>query len=52
MTDAQNWYNSSEYDDISHLYISNAIDLALADGVSPDFTMAGFAPERAAPPPP
>ena len=46
MTDAQNWYNSSEYNNISHLYIDNAIDLALVDGVSPDFTMAGFAQER------
>jgi uncharacterized protein (DUF1330 family) len=42
MTDAQNWYNSSEYTNISRLYVENAIDLALADGVAPDFTMAGF----------
>ena len=46
MTDAQNWYTSSEYNNISHDYIDNGIDLALVDGVSPDFTMAGFAEER------
>ena len=46
MTEAQNWYNSSEYHDVAHLYVDNAIDLALVDGVSPDFTMAGFAPEQ------
>ena len=51
MTEAQNWYNSSEYNSISHLYIDNAIDLALVDGVSPDFTMAGFAQERPLSPP-
>ena len=43
MTEAQNWYNSCEYKNISHLYVDNAIDLVLVDGVSPDFTMAGFA---------
>ena len=37
------WYNSCEYENISRLYAENAMDLALADGVSPDFTMAGFA---------
>jgi len=46
MTDAQNWYTSSEYNNILHDYIDNGIDLALVDGVSPDFTMAGFAEER------
>jgi uncharacterized protein (DUF1330 family) len=46
MTEAQNCYNSSEYRNISHLYVDNAIDLILVDGVSPDFTMAGFAQER------
>jgi len=46
MTEAQNWYNSSEYNNIAHLYVDNVIDLALVDGVSPDFTMAGFAQER------
>ena len=44
MTEAQNWYNSSEYTNISHLYVDNAIELVLVDGISPDFTMAGFAP--------
>ena len=43
MKDAQNWYNSCDYKKISHLYADTAIDLVLADGVSPDFTMAGFA---------
>jgi uncharacterized protein (DUF1330 family) len=43
MTEAQNWYNSCEYKNISHRYADSAIDLVLADGVSPDFTMAGFA---------
>jgi uncharacterized protein (DUF1330 family) len=42
--EAQNWYNSSEYQNIAHLCPDNAIDLILVDGVSPDFTMAGFAP--------
>ena len=46
ITQAQNWYNSSEYESISRLYVDNAIDLALTDDVSPDFTMAGFAQER------
>ena len=46
MTEAQNWYNSSEYKNVSHLYVDNAIDLVLVDGVSPDFTMAGPAQER------
>jgi len=46
MTDAQNWYDASEYNNVLHLYIDNAIDLALMDEVSPDFTMAGFAQER------
>ena len=46
MTDAQTWYNSSEYKNVAHVYVDNAIDLALVDGVSPDFTMAGFAEER------
>jgi uncharacterized protein (DUF1330 family) len=43
MTEAQNWYNSCEYKNISQLYVDNAIDLVLVDGVFPDFTMAGFA---------
>ena len=43
MTEAENWYNSCEYKNISRLYTDNAMDLVLADGVSPDFTMAGFA---------
>ena len=43
MTEAQNWFNSCEYKNISHHYVDNAIDLVLVDGVSPDFTMAGFA---------
>lgn len=44
MTDAQNWYHSSEYQRILHLRVNNAIsDLILVDGVSPDFTVAGFA---------
>ena len=46
MSQAQNWYNSSEYKNVSHLYVDNAIDLVLVDGVSPDFTMAGLAQER------
>jgi len=44
MMEAQNWYNSSEYQNIAHLCPDNAIDLILVDGVSPDFTMAGFGP--------
>jgi len=51
MTDAQDWYNSREYNRISHLYVDNTIDLALVDGVSPDFTMAGFAQVRRSPTP-
>jgi uncharacterized protein (DUF1330 family) len=43
MTEAQNWYSSCECKDILHHYVDNAIDLALVDGISPDFTMAGFA---------
>lgn len=43
MTEAQNWYNSCDYQNISQLYVDNAIDLVLVDGVFPDFTMAGFA---------
>ena len=43
MTEAQNWFNSCEYKNISHLCADTTIDLVLADGVSPDFTMAGFA---------
>jgi len=42
MTEAQSWYNSSEYHDIASVYVENSIDLALVDGISPDFTMAGF----------
>jgi len=43
MTEAQNWYNSSDYKNVSSIYVDNAIDLALVDGLNPDFTMAGFA---------
>ena len=43
MTEARNWYNSSEYMNILHIYVDNAMELALVDGVSPDLTMAGFA---------
>ena len=43
MTDAENWYNSSDYVSILQTYVANSIDLALVDGISPDFTMAGFA---------
>jgi uncharacterized protein (DUF1330 family) len=43
MTQAQTWYNSADYRNVSRVYVDNAIDLALADGLSPDFTMAGFA---------
>ena len=43
MTEAQNWYNSPDYIHIAHMDVDNTIDLALVDGVSPDFTMAGFA---------
>jgi uncharacterized protein (DUF1330 family) len=46
MTEAQKWYNSREYRRITHHYVDNAIDLAFVDGVSPDFTMAGFADDR------
>ena len=46
MTQAESCYNSSEYKNVLDLYVENAIDLVLADGVSPDFTMAGFAQER------
>jgi uncharacterized protein (DUF1330 family) len=44
MTDARNWYNSSDYQKILHRRVNNAIsDLILVDGVRPDFTVAGFA---------
>ena len=46
MTEAESFYNSSEYKNVLDLYVGNAIDLVLADGVSPDFTMAGFAQVR------
>jgi uncharacterized protein (DUF1330 family) len=46
MVEAQDWYNSYDYNDVAHRYVDNTIDLVLVDGVSPDFTMAGFAPER------
>ena len=49
MTEAQNWYNSSEYNNISCRFVDNAIDIALVDGVGPDFTMAGFAQQRPSP---
>jgi uncharacterized protein (DUF1330 family) len=43
MMAAENWYNSSDYLSISQTYVANSIDLALVDGINPDFTMAGFA---------
>ncbi len=44
MTEAQNWYHSAEYQKILPLRVNNAIsDLILIDGVSTDFTVAGFA---------
>ena len=44
LTDAQKWYDSPEYRKIRHLRINNSInDLILVEGVSPDFTVAGFA---------
>jgi len=44
MTDALNWYNSPEYQEILPLRANNAIsDLILVDGVSPTFTVAGIA---------
>ena len=44
MAVAQNWYNSPEYQRILPLRVKNAIsDLILVDGVSADFTVAGFA---------
>jgi Domain of unknown function (DUF1330) len=44
MTDAHDCYSSSEYQKILPLRVNNAIsDLILVDGVSPDFTVAGFA---------
>ena len=51
MTEAENCYNSSQYKNILDLYVNNAIDLVMVDGVSPDFTMAGFAQERPLSPP-
>jgi len=46
MTEAENCYNSSEYKNVLDLYVANAIDPVLVDGVSPDFSMAGFAQEQ------
>jgi uncharacterized protein (DUF1330 family) len=44
LADAQNWYNSPEYQEILHLRTNNAIsDLILVDSVAPGFTVAGFA---------
>ncbi|MGW7486763.1 DUF1330 domain-containing protein [Streptomyces sp. NPDC054786] len=44
LTEAQNWYNSPEYQKILPLRANNAIsDLIFVDGVGPDFTVAGFA---------
>ncbi len=44
LADAQDWYNSPEYQKILHLRVNNSIsDLILVEGVSPDFTAAGFA---------
>jgi hypothetical protein len=37
------WHCEFDYMNISHVYFDNAIALALVDGVSPDFTTAGFA---------
>jgi uncharacterized protein (DUF1330 family) len=42
--DAENWYNSPEYQAILPLRVNNAIsDIILVDSVGPDFTVAGFA---------
>ncbi|MGQ5261917.1 DUF1330 domain-containing protein [Micromonospora sp. ZYX-F-536] len=42
--DAENWYNSAEYQAILPLRVNNSIsDLVLVDSVSPGFTVAGFA---------
>ena len=49
LTQAQAWYNSSRYENILRVYLDNAIDLLLVDGISPDFTMAGLAQERQLP---
>src|SRR5262249_50562799 len=46
MNDAQNWYNSSEYEGIAHHCVDDTIDLALVDDVSPDLTMAGLSQTR------
>jgi uncharacterized protein (DUF1330 family) len=50
MSQAESWYSSSEYENVTQLYVDNAIALVLVDEVSPDFTMAGFAQERPASP--
>ncbi|MFE6175723.1 DUF1330 domain-containing protein [Streptomyces sp. NPDC056464] len=43
-TDAEDWYNSPEYQEILPLRVNNAIsDLIFIDSVGPDFTMRGFA---------
>ncbi|MET8248642.1 DUF1330 domain-containing protein [Streptomyces sp. NPDC005202] len=42
--DAENWYNSPDYQKILPLRVNNAIsDLILVDSVGPDFTVRGFA---------
>ncbi|MYS18884.1 Uncharacterized conserved protein, DUF1330 family [Streptomyces sp. DvalAA-14] len=44
MTAARSWYTSPEYRGIRHLRVNNSInDLVFLEGVTPDFTVAGFA---------
>jgi Domain of unknown function (DUF1330) len=44
MADAQNWYNSPDYQKILPLRANNSInDMILVEGVGKDFTPAGFA---------
>ncbi|MFJ4920332.1 DUF1330 domain-containing protein [Streptomyces sp. NPDC088725] len=44
MAHAETWYNPPEYQKILPLRVNNAIsDLVLVDGVTPDFTAAGYA---------
>ncbi|GAA3481849.1 MULTISPECIES: DUF1330 domain-containing protein [Streptomyces] len=44
METAQAWYNSPEYQKIIHLRTDRTVsDLVLVDGVSSDFTAAGYA---------
>ena len=47
--DAENWYNSPEYQAILPLRTNNAIsDIILIDSLAPDFTVAGFAKQLSA----